>query len=306
MFMEDRRTALRPLHERPTYKKVYGRNKSLSSRIFVPKAYKSGDPPIPLLIDIHGGGFCIGGPILDDKDNLIWAHKHGFLVISIPYRLGPRYKFPTAEEDCAAAIRDILDDESLPVDKSRVAIVGYSAGGNLALGAAQMPDIKGRIKGVAAYYPPTNLATPIEEKFALMGNVPGGSGALGRIAPAFDYGFTGISQDRADPLLSPSYAKREDLPDKISIVTCEYDMLANESTVLAEELADLETGDKAPLPGDRHGWTKGRIRWELIEAAKHGFNQTPASGKAAEELKQKTDKTHAGIAEWLRCEVYNP
>ncbi|ORY10156.1 hypothetical protein BCR34DRAFT_615333 [Clohesyomyces aquaticus] len=64
--------------------------------IFIPKSYKPGDAPLPLLIDIHGGGFCIAEPVSDDVDNVILAHTHGFCVVSILYRLGPKYKWPIA------------------------------------------------------------------------------------------------------------------------------------------------------------------------------------------------------------------
>jgi acetyl esterase/lipase len=43
----------------PTFTKVYPVQPSLRHRIFVPKSYKTGDPPLPLYLDIHGGGFAL-------------------------------------------------------------------------------------------------------------------------------------------------------------------------------------------------------------------------------------------------------
>ena len=293
-----------PLHQKPTFTKTYGPT-SVESRVFIPKSYKSGDAPLPLLIDIHGGGFCIGEPMLDDPDNLILAHLHGFCVVSIPYRLGPQFNFPAAPKDCAAAIADVLDDDSLPVDKSRVAVAGYSAGGNLALTATQFPGIKGRIKGIAAYYPVTNFTATIDAKVAGQTLPPDGKDALRWMSPMFNIGYLEAGIDRTDPLLSPIFAQREDLPEKVSILGCEYDMLCKEAELMAEDLSTSEEGQKTPLQDGKVGWTKGSIRWELIEGAKHGFNQQPARGEEAKILRAKTEKMHAGIAEWLKKEVYS-
>jgi acetyl esterase/lipase len=293
-----------PPYQKPTLTKCYGRVSSAESRVFIPKSYKHGDVPLPLLIDIHGGGFCIGEPMLDDGDNLILAHTYGFCVVSVPYRLGPKHKFPVAPEDCAAAIAAVLDDDSLPVDKSRVAVAGYSAGANLALTATQLPGVKGRIKGVAAYYPVTNFTISLDEKIAGQKVAPDGKDILHWMSPMFNSGYLEPGVDRTDPLLSPIFANREDLPEKISILGCEYDMLCREAEQMAEDLAAVEIGEKASLPDGRLGWTKGNIRWELIEGAKHGFNQTPVKGEEGKVLKKKSEAMHAGIAEWLRKEVY--
>ncbi|KAF2681601.1 alpha/beta-hydrolase [Lentithecium fluviatile CBS 122367] len=302
-LIQGRRISRLPLHQKPTYTKYYG-PVAAESRIFIPKSYKPGDPPLPLLIDIHGGGFCIGSPMLDDPDNLILAHTHSFCVVSIPYRLGPRFKFPIAPKDCAAAITAVLDDDSLPVDKSRVAVAGYSAGGNLALTATQLPGVKGRIKGVAAYYPVTDFTLTIDQKIAGQKVAPDGKDVLHWMSPMFNNGYLEHDVDRKDPLLSPIFAKREDLPEHISILGCEYDMLCKEAESMAENLATLEAGEKTPLLDGKVGWTKGSVRWELIEGEKHGFNQSPVRGEKGRLMREKATRMHGGIAEWLKKEVY--
>ena len=293
-----------PLHQKPTFTKKYGPISSVESRVFIPKSYKPGDAPLPLLIGIHGGGFCVGQPILDDPDNLILAHTHGFCVVSIPYRLGPQAQFPAAPNDCAAAIAAILDDESLPVDRTGVAVAGYSAGGNLALTATQLPGVKGRIKAAAAYYPVVDFTIPGDEKIAGQTLAPDGKDVLHWMMPLFNHGYLPSGVDRTDPLLSAAFARREDLPEKISILGCEYDVLCKEAEVMAENLAKNETGQKVPLDDGRVGWTKGNIRWELVKDVKHGFNSTRTKGAEEEKRIERTKKMHAGIAKWLKEEVY--
>lgn len=50
---------IRKVAHQPTFTKVYPIQPSLHHRFFFPKSYKSGDPPLPLYLDIHGGGFAL-------------------------------------------------------------------------------------------------------------------------------------------------------------------------------------------------------------------------------------------------------
>jgi acetyl esterase/lipase len=290
--------------KKPTIIKRYPALPSHEVRIFIPKTYRPGDKPLPLFIDIHGGGFCIGAPFVDDKDNLLLAHTHGLCVVSIPYRLGPGHPFPAAVYDVAAMITFVLADESLPVDKSRVAIGGYSAGGNLSLAAPQLPVLKGKIKGVVAYYPAVDNSLTLTQRLAKTTLPPSGKDMLEAMIPMFEVGFITPGTNKADPLLSPVFAERKDLPQKIFILGCELDCLCAEAKEMAENLADSEEGQMVPLR-EGNGWTKGNIRWELIEGAQHGFNQTGSRGGDVELMEAKTIAMHAGVAEWLKKEVYS-
>ncbi|KAC9307202.1 hypothetical protein R6Q59_022729 [Mikania micrantha] len=116
----------------------------VKSRIFLPKINQL-DPPqkLPLIIHVHGGGFCIGSPL-----NIV---THSFLTplvsqthavaISIGYRLAPEHPLPAAYHDCWTAVQWIAShaDGSGPepwindyVDTGRVILVGESAGVTLA------------------------------------------------------------------------------------------------------------------------------------------------------------------------------
>jgi acetyl esterase/lipase len=292
-----------PPTKKPTLIKSYSPLPNHKVRIFIPHTYKAGGTPLPTLIDIHGGGFCIGAPVGDDNDNILLCHTHGFLVISIPYRLGPRYRFPTAPNDCTAMIRAVLDDESLPIDRDKVALVGYSAGGNLALAAAQMEGVKGKIKAVVGYYPVVNQALDLATKEREAVLPPDGNDALRWLAPMFHHGYTINGMDTRDPLLSPAFAKREDLPRSICLIGCEYDILCYEAKEMARELAESETGERIPLSNGKNGWTKGHMRWELIEGALHGFNQQRKGGELGKIYMEKTIEMHNGVAEWLNKQL---
>ena len=98
----------------------------------------SGD--VPVLLVIHGGGWVAG-----DKSH-ITSHAYriaaeGFAVLSINYRLAPRYPFPAQLEDVYAALRYIDQNaDSLRIDRSRIGVWGYSAGGHLAALASVYPQ----------------------------------------------------------------------------------------------------------------------------------------------------------------------
>jgi acetyl esterase/lipase len=94
--------------------------------------------PTPMLLYVHGGGW-IGGDPDGSAHDLRWFADHGWLVISLDYRLAspthPTWNSATSDVVCgldwAAA-----NAERLGGDVSHIAVVGDSAGGTLALTAS--------------------------------------------------------------------------------------------------------------------------------------------------------------------------
>lgn len=92
-----------------------------------------GDGPFPLFVHIHGGGFAFGDKRDDHMDAYLLGIKRGYAVASIEYRLSGEAKFPAAPLDCREAIRYIKTHAAeYCVDPNRIAVLGGSAGGNLA------------------------------------------------------------------------------------------------------------------------------------------------------------------------------
>jgi acetyl esterase/lipase len=91
----------------------------------------------PALLHIHGGGYVLGTPELNDGLNRAHAVELGCVVVSVDYRLAPETRFPGAVEDCYAALGWLHKQaEPLGVDVTRVAIAGESAGGGHAAALA--------------------------------------------------------------------------------------------------------------------------------------------------------------------------
>ncbi|HYG17962.1 MAG TPA: alpha/beta hydrolase [Ohtaekwangia sp.] len=96
--------------------------------IFAPKN-ASGSYPAILLI--HGGGWRAGNKSLNTPMAQQLA-AHGFVVLSVEYRLSLEAKYPAALHDIKAAIRwTRAHAKKYNVDPARVAIGGSSAGGQL-------------------------------------------------------------------------------------------------------------------------------------------------------------------------------
>ena len=104
--------------------------------VFLPK----GKGPFPTILMIHGGAWR-SGTKLHMKGHAETAAKKGFVAISINYRHAPRYKWPAQIDDCKSAMDWLLkNSEKYKIDKSRIAVWGYSAGGHLATYLAMKPS----------------------------------------------------------------------------------------------------------------------------------------------------------------------
>ncbi|KAL2133206.1 hypothetical protein VTI74DRAFT_2751 [Chaetomium olivicolor] len=263
--LRDWKESRNPPEGRPNIVKTYECRPCLPVRIFFPSTYDQTSPtPLPTLLTIHGGGFCIGHNRDDDKWNRTFADRHRTLVISLNYRKAPGSPFPTAPHDVEALLLAALADDSLPVDRTvchnpphnlpRIALAGFSAGGNLALSVSQLPSIRAHPlapSAVISVYGALDLSTPPTEKLRNRPwkpelALPRGDTKdwLMRLAPAFDWSYIPYGQDLRDPLLSPVYVEKEMLPPFVCIVAAELDMLAHESWRLACRLAGREVPDR--------------------------------------------------------------
>lgn len=217
------------------------------------------------------------------------------LVISLPYQKAPRAPFPMALQDLEALFLAVLADESLPIDrtsrssnntrtrggasgryrraKGRVALLGFDAGGNLALGLSQLFGVRRcavpptAVVSVSGYL---DLERAAADKMRNRAYKPtlshprnGGTDMLATTYPAYVWSYVPYGHDLRDPLLSPAFAswrasdddddssnkrlsslsvrsKRDStvvvnggLPPHVCLVGAELDMLAHESWRLA-------------------------------------------------------------------------
>jgi len=59
----------------------------------------------PLIVMIHGGGFCLGVPDSEEQTCRSFVQAFGAVCLSISHRLAPEYKFPYTATDCWDALK---------------------------------------------------------------------------------------------------------------------------------------------------------------------------------------------------------
>ncbi|KAL2140424.1 hypothetical protein VTI28DRAFT_3807 [Corynascus sepedonium] len=328
-----------PGENEPDKIKSYPVRKFLKIRIFFPPSYdpaacshgKTAQTKLPTLLTCHGGGFMVGEARDNDAWNRTFAKRHGFLVVALDYTKTPRAPFPTALRDIEALVGCVLSDPSLPVDTTRVAVTGWSAGGNLVLAATQLPSLRGRIRAAIPFYPLVDFVPGYEAKAkgrrykpTLGGFRSNENDFLLRMIGLFDWGYLHPGQRCDDPLLSPYYASPGDLPPNIFLIGCELDMLAHEAWRMACKLAGKKVpaldeavgregvagkGELITEGDERFAWEEttengSRYRWLLVPDMVHGFDHGTIEGIAKdpvmmEDARIKTAKVIDLIGEWL-------
>ena len=112
-------------------------NSALKIRVYTPR----GNNFFPIAIFIHGGGWIIGSVRAYDRILQYIAYNSRCVVVGVNYRKMPEHSHPRALEDVFAAYRWIQENASLiKGDKTRIGLIGDSAGGNIAIQLAHKLD----------------------------------------------------------------------------------------------------------------------------------------------------------------------
>jgi acetyl esterase len=103
------------------------------TRLHVHRPLGAGEEPLPIVVNYHGGGWCLGSPEQSDWLTSRVAERVGCLVVSPTYRLAPEHPYPAPVEDAWAVLQWVAEHAGeLGGDPHRIAVMGDSAGGNLA------------------------------------------------------------------------------------------------------------------------------------------------------------------------------
>jgi len=131
-----------------------GDGEQLTLDIYKP-GYNHGQP-VPGVLVMHGGSWQNGNSRELMALNAYLAARD-YVVVSIDYRLAPKWKFPAGRDDVLSAIAYLkVYGHEFGLDATRLALLGRSAGGQLALLAAYTAG-EPAIRGVVSVYGPTDL-----------------------------------------------------------------------------------------------------------------------------------------------------
>ncbi|KAJ5798916.1 alpha/beta-hydrolase [Penicillium pulvis] len=242
-------------------------------KVHIYKPLQKKDPgPGPVLINFHGSGFVIPAHGSDDAFCREISQRTDYTVLDVQYRLSPENPFPAAVHDVEDVIKWVLQQPAT-YDLTRVAVSGFSAGGNLALVAASTLFPKDTFHSVITFYPSTEGHN---DPATLVAPEAGGRTIPVSTMRLFARCYVQAEVDRRDPRLLPAFADPARFPKNVLVITAGYDLLADEGERLATQLKkDPERNvvyqrmprcnhnfDKKAVPGTRE-WELKTVAYDL-------------------------------------------
>lgn len=208
---------------------------SIPVRVYRPAGIPS---PAPVAVLFHGGGWAVGS--LDSYDAIASrvAAEAGVVVVSVDYRLAPDHPYPHGLDDAYDATAWVAQHGAeLGVDPQRLAVMGDSAGGNLAAVVCLRAREEGgpAIRHQTLAYPVTDVTErqDIVDAIAAGGDQPVLSE---RMLRGFRDFYLGDADD-TDPYVSPLLASDlSGLPPAL-VITAEHDPLRGQGLEYGDALA---------------------------------------------------------------------
>ncbi len=226
-----------------------------------------------VVLDIHGGAWnAMDRTLGQTYDQAVAAA--GLTVVAIDFRDGRQARHPAAVDDIAEAVDWVINHDHLDVDRDRIALVGSSSGGHLALHAAltALPDLAIRL--VAALWPPVDPLGRYRYAETMVGQpVPEGNrlNAAGLLASTEAYFGDEATMAEASIAAIVRSGRASQLPP-VWVAQAGEDL-----NVPAELLEDLEAA---------YGAAGGHLERTTYPGAIHGFGHgdTPAGQQFRRDL----------------------
>lgn len=237
-------------------RKIPGPGGAPEVRIYVIGAQSEGGAR-PAVLHIHGGGYIAGTAAQGIRSLQQLATTHGCVVVTVDYRLAPETRFPGSLEDNYAALRWLHSNaEALGIDRSRIALLGESAGGGHVAALA----IAARDRGEVPIALQVMIYPMLDDRTGSTRTVPPHIGAFVWTAASNRFGWTSLLGVPAGSDSVP----RGSVPARVEnlsglapafIGTGAIDLFVQENIVYAQRL--VEAGVPTELyvaPGAFHGF----------------------------------------------------
>ena len=265
---------------------------------------------LPIVIDFHGGGFYLGSCLEQAPFCAQMCRELGAVVMSVDYRMGPVDKFPAAIEDGEDVLAAVVDqnkpgfwvlrealaarlekpskkqgeERCINLDVSRIALSGFSSGGNLALNLAlSIPEAPPLVPKTWPSVFPTDHPHPIAlllfypsfdsrqlpSERTRPPNLPMTKSFWGDVSEALVPTYLPRDQSghpRASPGLADTGNGGLHHQAKMLLVLPELDTLAEQSEVWVKKVESEGRSSDLTVeryPGMKHGWTQMPESWLL-------------------------------------------
>ena len=203
-----------PINPQPEVKNIQGPLGNIALRIFKPDTIRA------VVMDIHGGGWCLGTAADDDVMNSYMEKTCKVAVVSVDYRVAPENPFPACINDCKAAAKWLVNNSMKEFGTDKIFISGASAGGQLsaeiALYIRDSLHAIDKVKGVNLMYGVFDLSRTPSCRMATDSTL-----ILSKknINDNFELVFHGWSEEQLQqPEYSPLYANLKNLPPALFTV----------------------------------------------------------------------------------------
>ena len=190
--------------------------------------------PPPAVMYFHGGGWVLGSIHSHDAVCRRIAKESGCCVISVDYRLAPEHPYPIPLDDCYGATRHVVDHASdFGIDPNRIALVGDSAGGNLAAAVS----LKARDEGSLDIRLQILIYPVIERDFETPSYQQCAEGHGLSLADMRWFWNHYVGDRIPDHYAAPARATSHAGIAPAHVITAEYDVLRDEGEQYARQLA---------------------------------------------------------------------
>ena len=239
--------------------------------------------PRPVILHTHGGGFISGSarfslPLVQEI-----AAAVNCVVVSVDYRLAPETRFPGSLEDNYAGLKWVYDSAAeLGVDRSRIGLLGESAGG----GHAAMLAIAARDRGEVPLAYQALIYPMLDDRTGSTRAVPSHIGTLAWTAELNRFGWAALlgvrpgSRRVPDGAVPARVANLRGLPPTF-IGVGSIDLFVREDVEYAERLID------AGVPTELH----------VIPGAFHAFEAIVPQAQVSKSFKASINAALANAFE---------
>lgn len=238
-----------------------GRNGQPPVRVYAinagQKARDGQERPRPAIVHMHGGGYVLGEAKISLRSMQEMAAALDCVVVTVDYRLAPETRFPGALEDNYTALKWVYDHAAiLGVDRSRIAVMGESAGG----GHAAMLAIAARDRGEVPLCYQALVYPMLDDRTGSVNRKPPYMGALVWNEAKNRYGWSALLGQPAGSAKVPPgsvparVANLKGLPPAF-IGVGSIDLFVDEDVDYARRLLDAGVAcELVVVPGGFHGF----------------------------------------------------